>query len=93
MNMVFSAIRDTRKAYRILIGKCNLNRKLGRHRRTEEVYLYGLEKLRREDTNLSFWAQNEFQRLNFVKTVMTLWVSRKVENFLRFQRAKNSDAD
>ena len=81
MNMVFSAIRDTRKAYRILIGKLNLNRKLGRHRGREEVYKYRPQKLRREGTNLSFWAQIKFQGLNFVKTVMTLWVSRKVEPF------------
>jgi hypothetical protein len=39
MNMLFSAIRDTRKAYIILIVKLNLNRKLGRHRRGE-VYKY-----------------------------------------------------
>jgi hypothetical protein len=38
MNMLFSAIRDTRKAYRILIGKFNLKRKLGRHRGRGQVY-------------------------------------------------------
>jgi hypothetical protein len=38
MNMVFSAIRDTRRVYRILIGKFNLNRKLGRHRGRGQAY-------------------------------------------------------